>query len=607
MSEEKLNDLTGALSLATDAIPMSPRQSPESSRQSVIPGQNDQIHDERTNTGTEVQPTESLENIPDPPTDWNFNILLNNIGESLSAEDLSKMKCLFEGEGGIGKSVLEKIKLPQDLFRVLRTRGYISRDNLLYLQGILYLAGRRDLIEDALDYSKTVGNVLHLYAPSYQPENGYRFVKFHVAGRNFRNYSRKDVELLRCRVQKLLFVPEKFVIISGIEPSSSLVITFMIPEMYVEILQVLLVEGDDLMDLQENGVDIVEIDGKVYNIKGTSESVCVETDQKIKLLNVYEQLQQTKVRLDSSEMACIDLSRQINYLQSNLDTAEEKLRKVETELDSLKKVVSMSRDETQPASLKELTSLKEFTEALHQINIETVDKKAIQRLINASVNIVSTRMREGHRIQEQSLLLDLQNMQSQLIPLMFELEQHRFLTDLSHIDKSVLVGLQLLLQSLKAPTQISLTPHGLQMLKKISSKLRYKEKEKLRQKYQWTPDGKIEKSMAEDPNLFLACLYHKEIERTRLYIHCQSFVAECLTEVGREDLKKFLEPKPQPNPPNPPSPRYFTEARQKADPSQGQNSQQHQKQQQAQRQEPPQFQPQHQDQSVLITRMAQQI
>ncbi|XP_053391160.1 uncharacterized protein LOC128553990 isoform X1 [Mercenaria mercenaria] len=267
----------------------------------------------------------------------------------------------------------------------------------------------------------------------------------------------------------------------------------------------------------------------------------------------------------------------------------------------------MSRDETQPASLKELTSLKEFTEALHQINIETVDKKAVQRLINASVNIVSTRMREGHRIQEQSLLLDLQNMQSQLIPLMFELEQHRFLTDLSHIDKSVLDGLQLLLQSLKAPTQISLTPHGLQMLKKISSKLRYKEKEKLRQKYQWTPDGKIEKSMAEDPNLFLACLYHKEIERTRLYIHCQSFVAECLTEVGREDLKKFLEPKPQPNPPNPPSPRYFTEARQKADPSQGQNSQQHHKQQQAQRQETPQFQPQYQDQSVLITRMAQQI
>jgi hypothetical protein len=54
----------------------------------------------------------------------------------------------------------------------MRTRGYISRDNLLYLQGILYQTGRKDLIQDGVEYAKSLGNVVHFYAPTYLPGKG---------------------------------------------------------------------------------------------------------------------------------------------------------------------------------------------------------------------------------------------------------------------------------------------------------------------------------------------------------------------------------------------------------------------------------------------------
>lgn len=74
-----------------------------------------------------------------------------------------------------------------------------------------------------------------------------------------------------------------------------------------------------------------------------------------------------------------------------------------------------------------------------------------------------------------------------------------------------------------APTQVSvseicLTQHGLEVMKKVSNKLRHKEKEKLKQKYQWIPDGKMEKLMEADQNMFLAGLYGKEIEQKGAYV-----------------------------------------------------------------------------------------
>lgn len=64
-------------------------------------------------------------------------------------------------------------------------------------------------------------------------------------------------------------VPEKCVIIAGIEPASSIVVTFMIPELYVEILTELFISNEDFTCLLDLGVDVVEIDAdKQYRTQG---------------------------------------------------------------------------------------------------------------------------------------------------------------------------------------------------------------------------------------------------------------------------------------------------------------------------------------------------
>jgi hypothetical protein len=77
------------------------------------------------------------------------------------------------GEGGIGKGLLEKMKTPADLFRILKERGYISRDNLLHLQAALFWTGRQDLVKEAIMHARTIGDIIHFYSPPSQPGTCY--------------------------------------------------------------------------------------------------------------------------------------------------------------------------------------------------------------------------------------------------------------------------------------------------------------------------------------------------------------------------------------------------------------------------------------------------
>ena len=183
-------------------------------------------------------------------------------------------------------------------------------------------------------------------------------------------------------------------------------------------------------------------------LKGTEpgESDTVKSEQQMKLVNVYDQLQKTKERLENSEMTCIDLYSQIDEMQKEIEETKENLTKMENEVHALEKVLSKSEDGKQPASLKGLSSLTEFKESLHHLNKLNIDKKIVRRMIDSTVNIVSTRVREFHKIREQSLTLSLQDMQTQLEPLMFDLERYKFLDSLSHIDQTVLDKLQAIFQ-----------------------------------------------------------------------------------------------------------------------------------------------------------------
>lgn len=85
-------------------------------------------------------------------------------------ESYELMHCFFfTGPGGAAKSVLEKIKTPFELFDHLRNVCKLSRDNLLFLQAMLFHANRIDLFKKLMTFGKKHKTDLHFYEPPGNP------------------------------------------------------------------------------------------------------------------------------------------------------------------------------------------------------------------------------------------------------------------------------------------------------------------------------------------------------------------------------------------------------------------------------------------------------
>ena len=102
--------------------------------------------------------------------------------------------------------------------------------------------------------------------------NGYKSFKVHVDGIEFSQCERSFIEDLRAKLSAILFVPPQNVIIAGIEPSSSLLITILIPDTYADILKWILEHRKEMLlrPLADLYVDIIILDEKQYSLKGGS-------------------------------------------------------------------------------------------------------------------------------------------------------------------------------------------------------------------------------------------------------------------------------------------------------------------------------------------------
>ncbi|BFZ09673.1 hypothetical protein BsWGS_12712 [Bradybaena similaris] len=196
-----------------------------------------------------------------PSDDWELNLLLLEIANHLELDEFNKFKFLCTGTKGIPKGILSKLDTPEKFFTYLRERRMISRDNLLLLQAFLWHLDRKDLHEKAAEYARRVGDTLYFYAPKPSPENGFKHIQFHVDG-NLDRFQRSDLEALRATVARLLFVPQEFIFLSGVEPSQSLKLTFLIHENYVTPLRHLFQEHQD--SFVQLGVDGITVDGQDY-------------------------------------------------------------------------------------------------------------------------------------------------------------------------------------------------------------------------------------------------------------------------------------------------------------------------------------------------------
>lgn len=94
-------------------------------------------------------------------------------------------------------------------------------------------------------------------------ENGYQHLTVHVEGSV--NFDRIKLEKLRDGVARLLCIPPQFVVVDGIEPGNSFLITFSIAEEHIDFVFEMQ-QGDSDYIIAE-GVDFVKVKEKVVNLK----------------------------------------------------------------------------------------------------------------------------------------------------------------------------------------------------------------------------------------------------------------------------------------------------------------------------------------------------
>lgn len=99
-------------------------------------------------------------------------------------------------------------------------------------------------------------------------ENGYTFIKLHIDGKDFKNCTSRYLSQLRSQLCKVLMCPPEAILFNGVEPSSSLLVTVMIPDLYADILLEMLNEGYEFPELEIVGVDTVKIRESTFSIIG---------------------------------------------------------------------------------------------------------------------------------------------------------------------------------------------------------------------------------------------------------------------------------------------------------------------------------------------------
>lgn len=216
-----------------------------------------------------------LTDLPDltPSGDYALNSFLLTLNDDLDDDDLEKLKFLCTGKYGIGEAILENVKKPIHLFEILRKRQLLNTCNLITLQAMLWVLPRKDLQLKYVKFAESQKSSIHFIVPKDSPENGYEFLKFHIKGADLNKYGTGDLEKLRSKISKLLFVPPEFVIIAGIQPSQSLPITVML--LKDDAQRMFTLPPSSLAVLTEVHVDKVMIGNKTLLLSGEANSVTV--------------------------------------------------------------------------------------------------------------------------------------------------------------------------------------------------------------------------------------------------------------------------------------------------------------------------------------------
>lgn len=486
--------------------------------------------------------------IPSPPVDWDLNKLLLDIGQEMTIEDLGAAKMMFKGLEGLGRKLLSETKTAFELFDSLQMRCFIDRDNLLYLQGMLYKINRMDLFERVADYaSRTLEEAIHFKPPAKEPANGYKYLQFHIEGKDVeKTYTKSSLQDLRATAAKIMGVPQQFIIIAGIEPSASLLITLMIPESFVKYLESALGRSEFLKYLEILQVDTVLIDQTQWKVNGIEAKAIVPNRQQQRHSDIYKKLLDVENKLEESEIMCLKLKRRLKVKETENEGLGDPLKVFL--IDMLYRAYSNRKV---PQLFKQ-SALSFYKFCLKQIEILGVNrevKELIHNLLDAYGLVVAIRFQDSEafcvmRLMSNATELQAKAYQHQIPKPRMQFENRP--TELekraaSFLEKKAEAFLQSRVQ-VRQMTRIQFGEPVIRDLREISELLSEEEKQQLKDKYVWPIEESLTKRIQQKDGVFLACLLCKEIHSTGSDVDIGDFITKQLKDINREDLvQKFSE------------------------------------------------------------------
>ncbi|XP_041350594.1 uncharacterized protein LOC121369630 [Gigantopelta aegis] len=244
----------------------------------------------------------------DVSEDWTLKVFLMKISQSIDTEEFELMKDLIGGELGFKTATLEKLTTPMKMFKHMLTTRKISIYNTIYLQSVLWHLQRKDLMQEFISFSvESQKRVVYFYTPRDTPENGYKYLKFYIGG-DITRLTVKELEQLRVQVSTTLCVPLKFVYLDGIEPSNSILLTFMVPDNSIEIFISFAGHNQDCME--EFGL-FVEIRHDVLilreNCSKEDQKTSTQTSMEEHLKELLHKEQKLKEELNDQAEQLLDL------------------------------------------------------------------------------------------------------------------------------------------------------------------------------------------------------------------------------------------------------------------------------------------------------------
>ncbi|KAK3094886.1 hypothetical protein FSP39_007495 [Pinctada imbricata] len=363
-----------------------------------------------------------VQNINPPSGDFKLNVFLGKIADELTEDDFKMLKFYCSGPYGIGKRALEQMTSPLDLFRNLQERELLNMNNILVLQSMLWHLPRIDLQQQFVEFGQSLENTLHFTVPKDTPENGYKYLKFHVYGKTLDNFDRVDLETMRSNIaSNLLHVPPQFVVFEGIEMSNSLIITIMVQEDFA------------IFDLKSNpraissltrlSIDAIFMDGKSFAVSGDEKmSTKTANVMESELHRIQRRYEEKELQVDKLEMKLKDCRETISRKEKQLEEFRTSMIvKILVELYQYRLDIYMitltytafMRNIRQPIwPLKRLSVSTIFKTAMKKVKSLNYDSDVISNLLDAQALLLQWHQRTNLDVQNnvlQQRLIDLEN------------------------------------------------------------------------------------------------------------------------------------------------------------------------------------------------------